>query len=169
MGNSTKDVFVQAQTLRCLNLLMKVLHKATYSSSVRLSQLGLVTTACSSLHLAVPCNNTKQKLHCPQDIHHHHMCTFGKFEPCLGLTAQSPMLLLETFHFYSFFLSACLSVLRCDACSRGMAGTLTPALLDEKTDENGTCFKDAAASAGYSGKSHQVRPTGVFLCFCLFS
>lgn len=40
-----------------------------------------------------------------------------------------------------------------------MTGTLTPALLDEKTDENGTCFKDAAASAGYSSKSHQVRPS----------
>ena len=38
-----------------------------------------------------------------------------------------------------------------------MAGTLTPGLLDEKVDENGTCFKDAAASAGYGGKSHQVR------------
>lgn len=38
-----------------------------------------------------------------------------------------------------------------------MAGTLTAGLLDEKVDENGTCFKDAAASAGYGGKSHQVR------------
>ena len=37
-----------------------------------------------------------------------------------------------------------------------MAGTLTPGLLDEKLDENGTSFKDAAASAGYGGKSHQV-------------
>ena len=45
------------------------------------------------------------------------------------------------------------------ACSRGMAGTLTPGLLDEKVDENGTCFKDAAASAGYRGKSHGVRST----------
>ena len=40
-----------------------------------------------------------------------------------------------------------------------MAGTLTPGLLDEKVDENGTCFKDAAASAGYGGKSHQVGGT----------
>lgn len=36
-----------------------------------------------------------------------------------------------------------------------MAGTLTAGLLDEKVDENGTCFRDAAASAGYGGKSHQ--------------
>lgn len=40
-----------------------------------------------------------------------------------------------------------------------MAGTLTAGLLDEKVDENGTCFRDAAASAGYGGKSHQVWST----------
>lgn len=39
--------------------------------------------------------------------------------------------------------------------SRGMAGTLTAHLLDEKLDENGTSFKDAATAVGYGGKSHQ--------------
>ena len=37
-----------------------------------------------------------------------------------------------------------------------MAGTLTAHLLDEKLDENGTSFKDAATAVGYGGKSHQV-------------
>ena len=37
-----------------------------------------------------------------------------------------------------------------------MSGSLTPQLLDEKLDENGTSFKDAAAAVGYGGKSHQV-------------
>ena len=37
-----------------------------------------------------------------------------------------------------------------------MAGTLTPQLLDEKLDENGTCFNDAATAVGYGGKSHKV-------------
>jgi hypothetical protein len=44
-------------------------------------------------------------------------------------------------------------------CSRGMAGTLTPQLLDEKVDENGTSFKDAATAVGYGGNSHQVSYT----------
>lgn len=39
--------------------------------------------------------------------------------------------------------------------SRGMAGTLTPELLDEKLDENGTSFRKAATAVGYGGNSHQ--------------
>ncbi|DBA83387.1 TPA: hypothetical protein ACH3X2_006532 [Trebouxia sp. C0005] len=39
--------------------------------------------------------------------------------------------------------------------SRGMAGTLSPQLLDEKLDENATSFKDAATAVGYGGNSHQ--------------
>lgn len=45
-----------------------------------------------------------------------------------------------------------------------MAGTLTAGLLDQKVDENGTCFKDAAASAGYGGKSHQVSSSLSHFC-----
>ncbi len=44
-------------------------------------------------------------------------------------------------------------------CSRGMAGTLSPQLLDEKLDENATSFKDAATAVGYGGNSHQVSCT----------
>ncbi|DBA99429.1 TPA: hypothetical protein ACH3X3_012024 [Trebouxia sp. C0006] len=39
--------------------------------------------------------------------------------------------------------------------SRGMAGTLTAQLLDEKLDENATSFKDAATAVKYGGNSHQ--------------
>ncbi|KAK9918321.1 hypothetical protein WJX75_003179 [Coccomyxa subellipsoidea] len=39
--------------------------------------------------------------------------------------------------------------------SRGMAGELTAALLDEKLDVNGTSFKEASTAAGYGGSSHQ--------------
>lgn len=39
--------------------------------------------------------------------------------------------------------------------SRGMAGVLTPQLLDEKVDINGTAFLEAANKAGYGGKSHK--------------
>ena len=41
-------------------------------------------------------------------------------------------------------------------CSRGMAGALTPQLLDEKVDVNGTTFLEAANAAGYGGTSHQA-------------
>lgn len=41
-------------------------------------------------------------------------------------------------------------------CSRGMAGTLTPELLDAKLDVNGSSFKDAANKAGYGGSSHKA-------------
>lgn len=43
-------------------------------------------------------------------------------------------------------------------CSRGMAGELTAALLDEKLDVNGTSFQAASTAAGYGGASHQVWP-----------
>ncbi|CAL8463817.1 g3351 [Coccomyxa elongata] len=39
--------------------------------------------------------------------------------------------------------------------SRGMAGELTAALLDEKLDVNGTSFQAASTAAGYGGASHQ--------------
>ncbi|KAK9812597.1 hypothetical protein WJX72_000194 [[Myrmecia] bisecta] len=39
--------------------------------------------------------------------------------------------------------------------SRGMAGTLTAKVLDEKVDVNGTTFQEAATAAGYGGKSHE--------------
>lgn len=42
-------------------------------------------------------------------------------------------------------------------CSRGMAGTLTPEVLDARPDENGTLFKDAAQHAGYGASSHKVK------------
>ena len=41
-------------------------------------------------------------------------------------------------------------------CSRGMAGALTPQLLDEKVDVNGTTFLEAANAASYGGTSHQA-------------
>ena len=43
------------------------------------------------------------------------------------------------------------------ACSRGMCGQLTPAILDKNLDENGTSFQAAATAAGYGGASHKVR------------
>jgi hypothetical protein len=44
--------------------------------------------------------------------------------------------------------------------SRGMAGTMTAALLDEKVDVNGTSFQEASTAAGYGGASHEV-------CYCM--
>ncbi|EIE18838.1 N-carbamyl-L-amino acid amidohydrolase [Coccomyxa subellipsoidea C-169] len=40
--------------------------------------------------------------------------------------------------------------------SRGMAGELTAALLDEKLDVNGTSFLEASTAAGYGGSTHQI-------------
>lgn len=53
--------------------------------------------------------------------------------------------------------------------SRGMAGELTAALLDEKLDVNGTSFKEASTAAGYGGSSHQVclHPYLFYLCYAL--
>lgn len=42
-------------------------------------------------------------------------------------------------------------------CSRGMAGQLTAAMLDEKLDANGTSFEEASTAAGYGGASHEVQ------------
>ncbi|KAK9819221.1 hypothetical protein WJX74_007312 [Apatococcus lobatus] len=47
--------------------------------------------------------------------------------------------------------------------SRGMAGTLTPEVLDARPDENGTLFKHAAQQAGYGASSHKAILDGTLL------